>query len=819
MPSRPLVLAGLAAALAAPLAGIVYLWRRPLPVIQGNLRLAALRAPVEIIRDRWGVPHIYAQNDDDLFFAQGFVHAQDRLWQMELNRRIPAGRLAEIVGEFAYSTDRLLRILGVYRAAENDYARLSENGQRILERYARGVNTFLDTHFNKLPLEFTLLRFAPEPWRPQDSLAWAKMMSWGQGLNWDAELLRAAILDKLGPERAARLLAQDLSDANPIILNHTPIAGLDRLRSEFHAARPWLDLIAPMGMSNNWVVDGAKSATGKPLLANDPHLPLQIPSIWYEAHLHSPELQAAGATLPGAPTIILGHNAEIGWGATNGFADVQDLYIERFDPADPTHYEVNGEWRAATVRREEIRVKGVPQPRTLDVIVTRHGPIINEWFESEARDSDGTRPALALRWQGYEPARLLDAAYALNRAHDWNEFQESLRLWDEPALSFVYADRAGNIGYYLAGRVPQRRRGKGATPVPGWNDDYEWTGWIPFEELPHTYNPPEHFIATANNAVVGAEYGYHLSLDTMNGFRAKRIVDSLTAQDQVSADDYARIQTDVYCEPARTFLQILRALRDPIAKHAALSRRVRTAGDALDTLTGWDCQLTPDSVGGALYQVTLHYTMVRLFEPWLGDLTETFIGVGLHPLLHPVNSAYLDRAYLIALRILQNQETEWLRDAAGNTRTCVEILARALADALAFLEKTLGADMAKWQWGKLHRAAFHHALGGVKPLDRIFNRGPFPYGGDTSTVWQGAFVPQLPIPEGAVFTASWRQILDVSDWDASRGVHAPGQSGHPASRHYADLIPLWLEGKHHPLLWSREKILANREGLVVLEPV
>ncbi len=823
MSNRNLAIAGLVtAAIVAPLAGLYYLWTRPLPIIKGRLRLQGLRDRVEIIRDKWGVPHIYAQNDEDVFFAQGFVHAQDRLWQMELNRRLPSGRLSEVVGQVALDTDQLMRIIGLHRAAKNDWMHAPEETVLALNAYARGVNAFLDTNQNKLPLEFTLLRFKPESWRPLDSLAWVKMMAWGQGLNWDAELLRAAILDKLGPERTAKLLGADIADTNPIILNHTPIPGFDRLVAELRDAKKFLNLTAPVGMSNNWVVDGTKSVTGKPLLANDPHLPLQMPSLWYETHLSTPEWQAAGVSLPGVPLIVIGHNAEIAWGVTNAFVDAQDLYVEQFDPQDATRYRVKDGWAKANVVREEIRVKGEKEPRALDVTLTRHGPVMNALTP---HTSDANAPRLALKWVGYDASRSLSAGLKLMRAKNWDAFRDALRDWTDPALSFVYADRAGNIGYQLAGNTPIRKKGKGATPVPGWNDEYEWTGFVPFDELPQTYNPAQHLVATANNCVVGMEYKHHLSLDTMNGFRAKRIIDLLNAKEKLSADDYARIQKDVYCIPAETFQRLTRAFASDIVMHPALRGRGMSARDALALLDAWDCNLTADSVAGALYETTLYFAMQRLYKPWLGDhLTDTFIGVGFHPLLHPVTSAYIDRAYLVALRILQNEESEWMiaskdsaRDESGNALTSVDILAHALNDALKFLETNIAFDMKKWQWGKLHRANFDHALGAVKPLDKIFSRGPFPYGGDTSTVWQAGFIPKMPIPDNAVFTASWRQIMDVSDWDNSRGVHPTGQSGHPASRHYDDQMRLWLEGKHHPLLWSRDQVLQNKEGILILE--
>ncbi|MCC7161929.1 MAG: penicillin acylase family protein [Anaerolineae bacterium] len=829
--NRKLAVAGLlTAAIAAPIAGLAYLWRRPLPIISGRLELPGLNDRVQVIRDKWGVPHIYARNETDVFCAQGFVHAQERLWHMELNRRLASGRVSEIVGDIAVGTDQLMRIIGLRRAAKNDWENASERVANVLNAYARGVNAFLEMNPKKLPLEFTLLRFTPEPWHPMDSLVWIKMMAWGQGLNWDAELLRSAILERLGPDRTAKLLGSDLSAANPVIMNQTRIPGLERLAAALRQAQDFMNVSAPIGMSNNWVVDGTKTTTGLPLLANDPHLPLQMPSLWYEAHLITPAWQAAGVTLPGVPLIVIGHNSDIAWGVTNAFVDAQDLYIEKFDAQEPTRYRVGNDWESAQVAHEELRVKGEKKPRPFDVTITRHGPVMDAWWSNPAKrmGSHGAKapptqgqPAeelkLALKWVGYDVSRTIEAGLGIMSASNWQEFRAALNDWTEPALSFVYADRAGNIGYQLAGKTPIRKNGKGATPVPGWTDEYAWTGHVPFDELPHTYNPPEHLVVTANNAVVGKEYQHHLSLDTMNGFRAKRILDLLSQSDTLSADDFAVIQKDVYCIPAESFQKLTRAFYYAILMHPALGKRGLTAREALDELNAWDRQLSPDSTAGALYETTLYFAMKRLFSPWLGDLTATFIGLGFHPLLHPINSAYVDRAYLIALRILENEESEWMRDESGAPATSVDILANALNDTIQWLETNVAFDMQKWQWGELHRARFQHALGAVKPLNLIFNRGPFPYGGDTSTVWQAAFVPELPIADSVAVSASWRQILDLSNWDNSRGVHPTGQSGHPASRHYDDQMPLWLAGKHHALWWSREKILEHQEGVLILE--
>lgn len=849
MPSPLKLAAVLLAAVGAAGAGLAYLYRRPLPRINGTLKITGLHAPVEIIRDTWGVPHIYAQNEDDLFFAQGYVHAQDRLWQMELNRRIGQGRLSEIFGALTFSTDHLLRIIGLARAADHDYTRATPESRAVLDAYARGVNAFIRANRSHLPLEFTLLHFSPAPWQPKDSLVWAKVMTWGQGVNWDSEVLRAALIEKLGADRAARLLGEYNAD-NPLILHdHTFVEMLDRVGDDMRAAEKWVSLQGITGASNNWVVDGEKSATGKPLLANDPHLPLGLPSIWYENHLivvpqagdsdsakENQPYQVAGVSLPGAPGILIGHNAEIAWGMTNAFADCQDVYVEKINPDDSTLYEYQGKWEKAQVLREEIRVRGETSPRKIEITITRHGPIINPWVPflsnsaaPKSTAAGGPPPALALRWVGHDDSRSLQSIFALNRARDWESFTAALRDWTEPALNFVYADRAGNIGYYLAGNIPIRKNGKGLTPVPGWNADYEWTGYIPFDELPHDYNPPQHFFATANNQVVGAEYPHHLTLETLNGFRARRIVELLTYKQELTADDFARFQVDQYCAPARTFCALLLELEQEILSDSSLRSQTAQAAAAFDYFRGWTCTLTADSVPGALYETTQYYAMRRVFSPWLDPpangshnsqptLTDHFLGVGFHPLLSPTLGTYNDRTYLTLQRILAGDEREWFCDAQGLPTTRVAILAGALGDALTFLNKTLGKNISAWQWGKLHRAGFNHPLGNLKPLDKIFNRGPYPHGGDTSTVWQAAFIPQLPISSEFDSTASWRQILDLSDWDASRAIHPGGQSGHPAAKHYADMIPLWRAGEYHPLWWSRDKIIKKQEATLHLVP-
>ncbi len=796
------ILLALLAILALVALAAVYLFRRSLPQTRGTLRVPGLRAPVEILRDEWGVPHIYAQNQDDLFFAQGFVHAQDRLWQMEMNRRLCAGRLSELFGEIAFETDRLIRTLGFARTAEQDEQMLDDDTRRVLEAYARGVNAFIAdaTRTKRLPPEFLLLGLKPAAWRVRDSVVWAKYMGWGLSANWDMELARAAFIGKLGVERAAQLESEYPRD-NPTILPSGSWAFADTVLEQFRAAQT-LPAIGLRGGSNNWVVDGSKTLTGKPLLANDPHLPILVPGIWYENHLVAPDFEATGVSFPGGAGIVIGHNREIAWGFTNAFPDVQDLYVEKPNPADPRTFEFRGAWERATIVREEIRVKGRAEPHIEEVVITRHGPILNSVLPLAANT-----PPLALRWTGYEPSRVYRAIYRLDRAHNWNEFTEALRDWTLPSQNMVYADRAGNIGYYQPGLIPIRARGFGLLPSPGWTGEYEWTGWIPHEELPHAFNPPQHFVASANNRVVGDDYRYFLAHDYANGYRAARITALLVEKEKLTPDDFARMHTDFYCAPAKDFLAHLHEL----------TPRDESTARALDALKAWDCHLTPDSVAGGLYKTMEYFALRRIFADKLGDaLADRFIGVGLHPLLAPL-TLYYDRSLVTLNRLLEQEHSEWYADAAtGAPRTRAEVLALALDDAIAALRKHYGDDMSRWAWGNLHRLGFNHTLGAQKPLDKIFNRAARPLGGDPSTVWQGAYVPAFPI-EQVHFAPSWRQIIDLADWDNSRAVHVPGQSGHPASKHYDDMIEPWQRGEYHSLLWSRANVDKHAVARLVLE--
>ncbi len=801
------------------LAGGVYylLMRRPLPRKRGNITLDGLHAPVEVITDCFGIPHIYAQNEDDLFFAQGYIHAQDRFWQMELNRRVGSGRLSEVFGKFTLEADRLSRRLGMHRSAAIEASRLPEHSKRILEAYARGVNTYIARNKRNLPLEFKLLRFKPGPWQIADSILWAKMMGWNLGGNWETEIIRARIIEKLGTERAAKLEA-GYDPTHPLIIpSGVAYQGVNLGMLEQYEQLKELSGFGLLGASNNWVVDGTMTTTGAPILCNDPHLAQTAPSIWYECHLVADNLNVVGASFPGTPGIVIGHNQHIAWGVTNAISDIQDLYIEKFNPQNPNQYEYQGRWEEAQVIREEIKVRGRKSPVIEEVRITRHGPIITNISPSSdnrvgqnGKKAEITELPLALTWTGLEQCQVITSVEKLNRATDWEEFRAALRYWDVPPQNVVYADVEGNIGYVMAGAIPVRSQGQHLLPLPGWTGEYEWTGYIPFDELPQAYNPQQHFIVTANNRVIDDSYPYYITNEWLNGYRAQRIRDLLTSKDRLSPADMATIQADQYALPALEIVPHMLRIQpqSPLEKAA------------LDILRTWDYMLAPDSVGATVYEMFLLKLQLIIFGTVFGGddtLLYHYLGRSILTLLAMING-YTSRSRPLLIRLMNEHDDSWFADSAipNGPTSWDAATGRAFTAATEELREQLGSDISRWQYGKLHTITYNHPLGMVKPLNKIVNRGPYPYGGDIDTVNMGA---SLPGSLDAVITVpSYRQIVNLADMKHSRSGHAPGQSGHPASKHYADLIKSWLHVKHHPMLFERSEVEAHAEATLWLSP-
>jgi len=808
--------------------------RRSFPKTNGEITLSQLRQPVDIKRDKFGVPHIYASNLHDLFYSQGYIHAQDRFWQMDFWRHIGSGRLSEMFGESQIETDKVLRTLGWARVVEKELQSLDQESLLILEAYAQGVNAYLADHKSSdLSLEYAILKlinpsYSPELWLPLHSLTWAKAMAWDLGGNMDEEIERAILYKSLTSEQIDEIFPAYPAD-HPFIIpgieqtnlqNHTidsedevRLLWNDDLDKALETSRKRLTMLdtilGPRGAgigSNNWVISGQRTVSGKPLLVNDPHLGIQMPSIWYEIGLHcEPKnlqcpFEVTGFSFAGAPGVVIGHNNQIAWGFTNVGPDVQDLFIEKVNPENPGQYEVNGAWVDFQKVNETIRVAG-DDPVELEILYTRHGPVISStYLPDNFSDSAGIdlppEYAISLCWTALQPSHTFPALWKMNLAQNWEEFRQAVSQFDVPSQNMVYADVQGNIGYQTPGRIPIRSSGDGLLPKPGWNDEYEWIGEIPFEELPNVFNPPAGFIATANNAVVSPGYPYLISKSWDLGFRAKRIVELI--EDATAPIDIAymqSIQGDNKDLSAEFMLPLLLEL-------PAHDSRIKSAQDLL---ADWDYQNFMDSSAAALYAVIWKNTLALTFED---QLPEDYWPEG--------GSRWFE-----VMRNLVKEPSSWWWDKLSTfgIEDRDMILSQALSSAVQELETSQGKNLSNWNWGDLHLATFkNQSLGesGIAPIEALFNRGPFRTSGGESIVNAVGWSAQDP------FLVDWlpsmRMIIDLSDFDQSLTIHTTGQSGHAFHPNYIDMADLWRTIQFHPMLWKRSVVEQNSKANLRLIP-
>jgi len=772
--------------------GVTWLSRKRLPQTEGKINLPGLTAEVEVLRDSWGIPHIYAGDLHDLYFAQGFVHAQDRMFQMEMNRRVARGKLSELFGELALDTDRTARTFGFNRLGSADWANADGDLREIILAYTQGVNAYLEYPGKKLPIEFTLLRHQPEAWTPEDTMAFTRVMVWQLSHAWYGEVIRAQLAEKVGDEHAAELDIQ-YPALNPLTLPKG--IEFNRLNNAELLSKVGGPYLSQGKGSNSWVICAERSASGAAVLCNDMHLQLSLPALWYEVHLVAPGMHVTGVSLPGVPMVLVGHNEHIAWGMTLAFTDCEDLFIEKFDPDDPRRYQFGDTWREAEVIPETIAVKGRAQPHVENVVVTHHGPVISDVIGvSEQR--------VAVNSMALRPGKAFQGWLGLNRAAHWDDFVNAMRLIEAPQLNVCYADVEGNIGYWVTGKVPIRAKGEGDVPAPGWTGEYEWIDEVPFEAMPHAFNPEQGYIVTCNHKIVPDDYPYFLGKAWMNGYRARRIGDYIESKEQLSLDDHRALHVDFTCLPGKEFAAQVESLKSNDAD-ALL---------ALQLLKAWDGRLEADSTGGAVYEVARLHLTRNILEPSTGkEMATRYMGQGFHPLLLPTHEFY-GHDTVAVLRLLSSPEAWWLKQAGGRDA----VVEKSLKEAIQWLRATLGPDPSTWQWGKLHRVNFAHALALQKPLDQVFNRGPFPIGGDTDTPCQTAFFAHDPYDNKA-WAPSFRQVVDMGDLARSVAIFPPGQSGILGSPHYDDLIQPWLNGEYHPLLWTRQQVESQVEGKLVLE--
>ncbi len=728
--------------------------RQALPPVQGTVRVRGLKEPVEVVRDRWGVPHIYARSLHDLFFAQGFVVASERLFQLDFLLRFANGRLATMFSQMALPLDRFARTIGLHRAARRVAQGYDDQSRDMVAALTAGVRAWVESMATK-PVEYHILDLDPEPLPDGDDgavygSAGGAFMAWTLSRNFDEELLRASVGEAIGWDAMQWLFPPSTTEPPPLVPGAW--GGSASRRSALDVLRG-TPLPPPGQGSNNWVVAGSRTASGKPLLANDPHLQLQMPSIWFECHLSAPGYEAAGVSLPFAPGIVIGHTPHHAWGLTNTEGDVQDLYLERLSE-DGTAALYNGTWEPLTVHREEIEVRG-GDTEILEVRETRHGPILDSYLVGIAQPQvvqGGITETYALRWVGAEHAVQPSTLLRVAQAGSFQEFREAARGWECPGQNMVYADVDGTIGYQCSGLYPIRRRGDGTVPVPGWTDEYEWDGWIPFEELPWSENPEEGFLATANHRIHGDSYPFLLPLL-------------------------------LEIEPA-----------DGRQK------------EALALLADWDADLSADSAAAAVYEV------------WGKHLAQEILARPLGPELftHYYSHRQWDSEFMFRVlpAMLRYPSPTWFGTPGREPRD--EALRRALAGALDELAAALGDDMKAWRWGALHRAVFAHPLSILGGLEELLVGGVEEVGGDEHTIYATGFEPGNGY--NVVSGSSWRQILDLGDVDASVGTNTTGQSGNPASPHWNDLIGTWARGEYHPLPLSRGAVEGHAEHRLTLEP-
>ena len=773
-----------------------------------TLQISGIKEKITIRRDERGIPYIEAQNDEDLYFGQGYATAADRLWQMDLFRRTARGELAEIMGagpnNAALDQDKLHRTYGFIQAAEAEYANLSPRSRAVLEAYARGVNAYASSlEAKSRPPEFQILNYDFRPWIPQDSIVVVKLFFEALSDTWRLDLMRQNLaslprekqavlmpvvssLDVLvvgkdvparaTPARSTGAVASPLSPESQKALAHSALIAADALaRVGLHADE--------LAASNNWVISGKRTVSGKPLLANDPHLRPSAPSIWYMTHLSAPGVRIAGVTSAGLPGVIIGHNEHVAWGFTNVGPDVQDLYLEKFDPANPKRYQTPSGWQDAVIRREEIKVrKGLASAGhdvvTHEVTVTRHGPIIFE--------GDGKR--YALRWTAFDSKRLAgDLNYALNRARNWEEFKIALHSFVAPTQNVVYADVNGHIGYHASGIVPIRKSGDGSVPYDGSTDAGEWVDYIPIAKLPNLYDPPSGMIVTANQRIVGTDYPYHLTHSWAQPYRARRIFDLLSEKPKHTADDFRRIIGDVYSIAGASFAQeVVKTLRPKL-----------TPGDdklraTLDAFEKWDGRVNAEStVAPIVGQMRLNFRSKILAASLGPDLIRGFQWSNFDTTLD---------------RVIKEQPADWLPKEFASY---ADLLRASYGEARQSLTRSLGEDESKWTWGELAKARFPHPLSAAPLIGVQFTVPPFPQNGTGGLV--GATVNV-----GA--SVSMRLIADPGDWDKTQMGIALGESGLNKNPHWTDQLADWRAVTPREFPFTPAAVAKATKATLVLEP-
>lgn len=738
-----------------------FLLQKSKPLVNGTLSVHGLTAKVEVFRDANGVPHIEAKSMKDLFMAQGFVTAQDRMFQMDLSRRQASGMLSEVIGEKTIQRDKFFRTLGLRRAAEASYNEYSPEMKQYLEWYAKGVNAYLKQakKDNTLPIEFMLVGYEPKEWTAVDSLVIGKYMAFDLGGHWEGQAFRYYLMQAFSKEKALDLFPGYPKDA-PAILEDLETADIDFEKS-------FADSVIPNfhNGSNNWVVAGSKTESGKPLLANDPHLSLGTPSIWYQSHLKAQDYEVSGVIFAGIPGIIVGHNNTIAWGVTNVGPDVQELYVEKRNPKDPYEFQYLANWEKAEVIDEIIKVKDKADVNH-EVIITRHGPVISEFAH---HDKPGT--ALALKWTALQPSKELEAVIMMNRSKNWKQFEKALESFHTPAQNFVFASTDGTIAYKANGLIPIRKQDYTSMPVPGWTDQYEWKGYIPWNELPTRVNPANGYIATANNKVTTDSYPYHISDTFAQPYRQQRIVEVLEGKEKLSVKDMQHLQFDQKNKQAEEMLPILieHVMKEPLTKKEK---------DVLTVLKKWNKVDSKESAAPLIFHIWMDRFSDVLFKDEISDeMLKMFDG----------REQVVDE---LIRKANTGQPGPWITEHGG----LAKVTQNSFKSMISVISEEYGEDLSKWKWGDFHTLTFEHPLSAIKPLNLLFNPKTQAMGGSRVTVGVAGWNRETgDITHGG----AWRMVIDMDDPSKAYHVVGPGQSGHVLSPWYDDQAKDWATGKYH----------------------
>ncbi len=791
------VAAGVAAAIALAFIGAVLfascLKGKGVPDYGKDLVLDGLRDEVTVYRDRYAVPHIYAKNEHDLYLATGYCMAQERLWQMDLIRRATQGRLSEIFGEEMVDVDLLLRALRIEAKSMAVMARTDAAVTAAGMAFCDGVNQYIRKNRGNLPLEFTILGYEPEEWKPVHSVNLIGYMAWDLTMPWGIETVLDQVRRKVGDGLFDDIVPH-VERTRSSIYGRGGVMDADREYANVLFAS--MNVLEDMGLtvfnaSNNWAVSGTRSASGKPLLSNDMHLGLNAPGIWMQMHQcvegkdgGEPLLDVTGVAVPGAPFVVSGHNRKIAWGMTNVMIDDMDFFMEKTDPGKPDKYLYRGQWRDMEVRKETIRIKG-GRSAEKKLRFTVHGPVISEFRNI----SDAV---VTMHWVGNYFSNEVETMYRLNRASDWESFKAALRTFRALSQNIAYADVKGNIGIYCASAIPIRKKGNGMGLVPGWTDEYEWSGFVPFEQQPSLYNPPSGMVVSANNRT-SPTFPHYVSRWYYPPYRYDRIVEMIREKEKLTVEDYTRMHNDRK--------SALVALMKPgiVAVAEKMSGLNELELKALDLLRQWDGTMDRDSAAAALFEQFYYEFIVNTFRDRMGE-----------ELFDKYTSERVTIAYAIE-QLWGNHDSGWFDDPATKDRreTFDDVAAKSFRGAVARLEALFSGNTKRWRWGELHTLTLKHPLGSVAVLDLLLNlnRGPYQVGGSYHTVCPYSYKPGKPFKSDD--GASQRHAYDLADWDRSLTVIPTGTSGIAGSRHYCDQTDLYVNGRYHPDYFTREKVIKN----------